>query len=194
MGSCKARFSGGSASSSLSKAAQGGAGAIFLFSIVMVFLVLAAQYESWSLPWSIVLAVSTALLGAVAGAILRGLDFNVYTQIGIVLLIGLSAKTAILIVQFAKVQREQGRNVFDAAVEASQLRFRAVLMTAFSFILGVIPLLIATGAGAGSRQVLGTVVFAGMIVATLVGVVAVPMLFFAIQTVTERLWRRPRSD
>lgn len=160
----------------------------------MVFLVLAAQYESWSLPWSIVLAVSTALLGAVAGAILRGLDFNVYTQIGIVLLIGLSAKTAILIVQFAKVQREQGRNVFDAAVEASQLRFRAVLMTAFSFILGVIPLLIATGAGAGSRQVLGTVVFAGMIVATLVGVVAVPMLFFAIQTVTERLWRRPRSD
>jgi HAE1 family hydrophobic/amphiphilic exporter-1 len=176
------------------KAAQGGAGVIFLFSIVMVFLVLAAQYESWSLPWSIVLGVPTALLGAVAGAVLRGFDFNVYTQIGIVLLIGLSAKTAILIVEFAKVQREQGRSVFDAAVEASQLRFRAVLMTAFSFILGVIPLLVATGAGAGSRQVLGTVVFAGMIVATVVGVVAVPMLFFAIQTVTERLWRRRRSE
>ena len=169
------------------KAAAGGSAMIFAFSIVMVYLVLAAQYESWSLPWSIVLGVPTALVGATAGIILRGFDFNVYTQIGIVLLIGLSAKTAILIVEFAKVQRESGRTIAEAAVDAAQLRFRAVLMTAFSFILGVIPLLIATGAGAASRQVLGTAVFFGMLFATIVGVVAVPMLYYVVQTIVERL-------
>jgi hydrophobic/amphiphilic exporter-1 (mainly G- bacteria), HAE1 family len=163
---------------------------IFIFAVVMVFLVLAAQYESWSLPWGIVLAVPTALLGAVVGILLRGFDFNVYTQIGIVLLIGLSAKTAILIVEFAKVQREEGHPAFDAAVAAARLRFRAVLMTAFSFVLGVIPLVIATGAGAASRQVLGTVVLAGMLVATIAGVVAVPLLYFVIQRLTEMVFRR----
>jgi HAE1 family hydrophobic/amphiphilic exporter-1 len=169
------------------KAAQGAASVIFLFSILMVYLVLAAQYESWSVPFAVVFGVPTALLGAVAGVVLRGFDNNVYMQIGIVLLIGLSAKTAILIVEFAKAQRDQGRSLFEAAVEASRLRFRAVLMTAFSFILGVIPLLLATGAGAASRQVLGTVVFAGMLVATIVGVIAVPLLFYAIQGTGERL-------
>ena len=168
------------------KAAQGAASVIFLFSIIMVYLVLAAQYESWSIPMAIVLGIPTALLGAVAGMVARGFDNNVYTQIGIVLLIGLSAKTAILIVEFAKVKREEGRSIIDAAVEASRLRFRAVLMTAFSFILGVIPLLIASGAGAASRQVLGTVVFAGMVVATVVGVIAIPMLYFVIQSISEK--------
>ncbi len=167
---------------------------IFVFAVVMVFLVLSAQYESWSLPWGIVLAVPTALLGAVVGILARGFDFNVYTQIGIVLLIGLSAKTAILIVEFAKVQREEGHSAFDAAVAAARLRFRAVLMTAFSFVLGVIPLVIASGAGAASRQVLGTVVLAGMLVATLVGVVAVPLLYFVIQRTSEALQRRPQRD
>ena len=175
------------------KAAQGAASVIFLFSIIMVYLVLAAQYESWSVPLAVVLAVPTALLGAVAGVFARNFDNNVYTQIGIVLLIGLSAKTAILIVEFAKVQREEGRSIFDAALDAARLRFRAVLMTAFSFILGVIPLLIATGAGAASRQVLGTVVFAGMMVATVVGVIAVPMLYYVIQSLSERLWPRPEA-
>jgi len=172
------------------KAAQGGSLAIFGFAIVMVFLVLAAQYESWSLPWSIVLGVPAALLGAVGGIMLRGFDFNVYTQIGIVLLIGLSAKTAILIVEFAKVQREAGRSLMDAALDAAGLRFRAVLMTAFSFILGVVPLLIATGAGAASRQVLGTAVFFGMLVATIVGVVAVPVLYYVVQSAAERVGGR----
>jgi len=134
--------------------------------------------------------VPSALLGAVAGVTLRGFDNNVYTQIGIVLLIGLSAKTAILIVEFAQARREEGLSPLDAAVEASRLRFRAVLMTAFSFILGVIPLLIATGAGAASRQVLGIVVFMGMVAATVIGVVTVPMLFYAIQVASERLFRR----
>jgi hypothetical protein len=132
--------------------ASGGTSVIFLFSIVLVYLVLAAQYESWSIPMAVVLAVPTALLGAVAALLLRGYDNNVYTQIGIVLLIGSVGEDAILIVEFAKVQREEGKTIFDAAVAAARLRFRAVLMTAFSFILGVIPLLIATGAGAESRK------------------------------------------
>ena len=172
------------------KKAQGSASVIFLFSIVLVYLVLAAQYESWAIPLSVVLAVPTALLGAVLGVIIGGFDNNVYTQIGIVLLIGLSAKTAILIVEFAKARREEGASISDAAVDAARSRFRAVLMTAASFILGVIPLLVATGAGAASRRVLGTVVFAGMLAATVIGVIAIPVLYFIIQWLSE-LRRRP---
>ncbi|MEM9167203.1 MAG: multidrug efflux RND transporter permease subunit [Planctomycetota bacterium] len=167
--------------------ASGSTAIIFAFSIVLVYLVLAAQYESWSLPLTVCLAVPTALLGAVAAVMLRGYDNNVYTQIGVVLLIGLSTKTAILIVEFAKAQRDGGAGVRDAAIQAAKLRFRAVLMTALSFILGVIPLLVASGAGAESRRVLGTSVFGGMIVATAVSVVTVPMLYFVVQSISERL-------
>lgn len=173
--------------------AAGSTAIIFLFSIVLVYLVLAAQYESWSLPLTVCLAVPTALLGAVAAVMLRGFDNNVYTQIGVVLLIGLSTKTAILIVEFAKARRDAGAGVREAAIDAARLRFRAVLMTAFSFILGVIPLLVASGAGAASRQVLGTTVFGGMLVATAVSVVTVPMLYFIVQSVSERLRGRPTS-
>ncbi|MCK4873559.1 MAG: multidrug efflux RND transporter permease subunit [Phycisphaerales bacterium] len=169
--------------------ASGGTAIIFLFSIVLVYLVLAAQYESWSIPISVCMAVPTALLGAVAALMIRDIDNNVYTQIGVVLLIGLSAKTAILIVEFAKVQRDEGKSIVDAALKAARLRFRAVLMTAFSFILGVIPLLVASGAGAESRQALGTTVFGGMLVATVVSVVSVPMLYRIIQAVSEKLRR-----
>lgn len=167
--------------------ASGSTTVIFLFSIVLVYLVLAAQYESWTLPVSVCLAVPTALLGAVAAVMLRGFDNNVYTQIGVVLLIGLSTKTAILIVEFAKVRRESGDSVRDSAVAAAKLRFRAVLMTAMSFILGVIPLLVADGAGAQSRQVLGASVFGGMLVATAVSVVTVPMLYFVVQSFSEKI-------
>ena len=168
------------------KAAEGGGtSVIFLFAILMVYLVLAAQYESWSIPISVVLSVPTALLGAVIAVMARGMDNNVYTQIGIVLLIGLSTKSAILIVEFAKVQREEGKSIADAALDATRLRFRAVLMTAFSFIFGVIPLLIATGAGAESQKVIGTSVFGGMIVATLVSLAAVPMLYYVVQRLSE---------
>ena len=121
---------------------------------------------------------------------LRGMDNNVYTQIGIVLLIGLSTKSAILIVEFAKVLREDGKSVFDAAIEATRLRFRAVLMTAFSFILGVIPLLIASGAGAESQKVIGTSVFGGMLVATALSLAAVPMLYYVIQTLSEKFSKK----
>ncbi len=165
--------------------AQGGTTIIFIFAIVLVYLVLAAQYESWSIPVSVVLAVPTALLGAVAGLMIGGLANDAYVQIGIVLLIGLSAKSAILIVEFAKVEREGGKSIFDAALDAARLRFRAILMTAFSFILGVLPLLLASGAGAESRISLGTTVFSGMVAATIISVVAVPMLYLVIQHISE---------
>ena len=170
------------------KKASGSANVIFLLAIILVYLVLAAQYESWSIPVSVCLAVPTALLGAVVSLILRDYANDVYAQVGIVLLIGLSTKSAILIAEFAKEQREQGMTAFEAAISAAKLRLRAVLMTAFSFILGVIPLLMASGAGAESRKIIGTCVFGGMLVATAVSLVAVPMLYFVVQRVVERLF------
>ncbi|QYY34364.1 multidrug efflux RND transporter permease subunit [Ruficoccus sp. ZRK36] len=169
--------------------ASGSTTVIFALAIVLVYLVLAAQYESWTLPLSVCLSVPTALLGAVAALMIRGYDNNLYTQIGIVLLIGLSTKSAILIVEFAKEQRDSGMSPFDAALSAARLRFRAVLMTAFSFILGVLPLLVATGAGAESRKAIGTSVFGGMLVATAVSVVVVPMLYYVIQVLSEKFGR-----
>ncbi|MEM9372500.1 MAG: multidrug efflux RND transporter permease subunit [Planctomycetota bacterium] len=169
------------------KLASGGVLMIFGLSLLLVFLVLAAQYESWTLPLSVLLAVPLGLLGVAGGVYARGFDNNVYTQIGVVLLIGLSTKTAILIVEFAKARRESGDSVRDSAVAAAKLRFRAVLMTAMSFILGVIPLLVASGAGAQSRQVLGASVFGGMLVATAVSVVSVPMLYFVVQSFSEKI-------
>jgi HAE1 family hydrophobic/amphiphilic exporter-1 len=169
------------------KAAQGSTNIIFLLSIIMVYLVLAAQYESWSIPISVILAVPTALLGAVAALKIAHFDNNVYTQVGVVLLIGLATKTAILITEFAKVEHdEEGKSIFEAAMSAANLRFRAVLMTAFSFILGVIPLLTASGAGAESRKVLGTTVFGGMLVATIAGLIFVPMFYFIVQHLSEK--------
>ncbi len=176
------------------KAAAGGTTAIFLFAILMVYLVLAAQYESWTLPISVCLAVPTALLGAVVAVMLRHMDNNVYTQIGIVLLIGLSTKTAILLTEFAKVQRDAGMSIFDAAVEAVRLRFRAVLMTALSFILGVIPLLVASGAGAESRKILGTAVFGGMLIATFLSLAMVPMLYYVVQRISEGKGGKSNDD
>lgn len=156
----------------------GGTGAmVFVVAVIFVFLVLAAQYESWKLPVPVILAVPLALLGAFAAVQIRSLDNNVYTQIGLVLLIGLATKNAILIVEFARDLHKSGKNVVDAAMEASKLRFRPILMTAFSFILGTLPLVVATGAGAGARVALGTAVFGGMLAATMLGVVFVPGLF-----------------
>jgi len=175
------------------KLATGGMGLTFGLSIILVFLVLAAQYESWSLPLSVCLAVPTALLGAVAGILLRGYDNNVYTQVGIVLLIGLATKTAILLVEFANVQHQEGKSLTDAAAGAVDLRLRAVFMTAFSFILGVLPLLFASGAGSESQKVIGTTVFSGMLLSTILSLVAIPMLYYLVARLTGEKDAPPES-
>jgi HAE1 family hydrophobic/amphiphilic exporter-1 len=162
---------------------------LFALAVVFVYLVLCAQYESWSLPLSVILVTPLALLGTVGALMLRQFDVNMYTQIGIILLIGLACKTAILIVEFAKVRHEEGESITEAALEASRLRFRPILMTALTFILGTLPLVIATGAGASSRQAIGTAVVGGMLVATFLMVVFVPVYYVVIQRVSE--WIRP---
>jgi len=162
---------------------------IFGLAIILVYLFLAAQYESWTIPLAVMLSVPLALLGAVGLTWLRGYDNNIYTQIGLVLLIGMASKNAILIVEFAKQQHEEGAPIVDAAIKAAQLRFRAILMTAFSFILGVIPLVIASGAGSASRRALGTAVFGGMLAATVFGIFFIPVLYVVVQSASEWLAR-----
>ena len=164
---------------------------IFSLALLMVFLFLAAQYESWSTPLAVLLSVPLAILGAIIFTLIRGFDNNIYTQIGFVLLIGMSAKNAILIIEFAKQQRdEMGLSTIDAALEAARLRFRPILMTALSFLLGVIPLVIASGAGANSRVSLGTAVFGGMFLATVAGVFMIPLLYVVVQTTAEKMSRK----
>ena len=160
---------------------------IFGLALIMVFLVLAAQYESWGIPFAVIFSIPCAVLGALGAQMVRGFDNNVYAQIGLVVLIGLAAKNAILIVEFAKMRREQGESVEDAAVDASIQRFRPILMTSFAFILGVVPLAISTGAGAAARSTMGTAVFGGMAAATAFGVVFVPVLYYVIQTFADRM-------
>jgi HAE1 family hydrophobic/amphiphilic exporter-1 len=162
---------------------------IFALAVLLVYFVLAAQYESWTSPAAVILVVPLALLGTVAAVALRGLDNNVYTQIGIVLIIALASKNAILIVEFARELRAGGKSIREAAAEASRLRLRPILMTSFAFILGVYPLVIATGAGAASRRALGTAVFGGMIASTLLAVFFVPAFYVVCQGLGE-WWAR----
>jgi HAE1 family hydrophobic/amphiphilic exporter-1 len=166
---------------------------IFGLAIVFVFLFLAAQYESWSMPFMVILAVPLALLGAVLALWLRGRQIDVYAQVGFVMLVGLAAKNAILIVEFAKHQREEGKSIVEAAMEAARLRLRPILMTAFAFILGVIPLMIASGAGAAARQSIGTTVFGGMLVATVLSLAFVPVFYAVIERLREGVEAR-RSE
>jgi len=158
---------------------------VFGLAVLFVYLVLAAQYESWLLPLAVILVVPLGLLGVVAAVSLRGMDNNVYTQIGVVLIIALASKNAILIVEFARELRLQGKPVLEAAVQAARMRFRPILMTSFAFILGVVPLVFATGAGAMSRRSLGTAVFGGMITATFLAVFFVPAFYVAMQKLAE---------
>ena len=152
---------------------------VFAMAVVFVFLLLAAQYESWLLPLSVILIVPMSLLAAITGVLMRGMDNNILTQIGLVVLVGLAAKNAIMIVEFAKQAEDRGLNRVEAAVEAARLRLRPILMTAFAFILGVVPLVIATGAGAEMRQALGTAVFSGMLGVTVFGLFLTPVFYVA---------------
>ena len=158
---------------------------ILFLAVLFAYLFLVAQYESWSMPLAILLTVTVAVLGAFASTLLAGLDVNLYTQIGMVMLVGLGAKNAILIVEFAMEKRASGLSIFDAGVTAARLRFRAVMMTALSFLLGVIPLLLASSAGAASQQAIGFAVFGGMALASTLGVILTPVLYVAVQTARE---------
>ncbi len=173
------------------RAAAGTGGVVFVLALVFVFLILAAQYESWSLPLSVLLGTPVAVFGAMLGLWLSGLFLpgyqnNVFAQIGLVMLIGMSAKNAILIVEFAKMKSEEGMDALEADRSAARDRFRPSLMTAFSFILGVMPLLVASGAGAEARKVMGMTVFSGMLMATVIGVVLVPALYVFIDRIANR--------
>ncbi|HEX2454395.1 MAG TPA: multidrug efflux RND transporter permease subunit [Vicinamibacterales bacterium] len=167
--------------------ASGNAARLFALSIVFVFLILAALYESWSLPFSVLLSVPVAVVGAFAGLLMRRFDFDVYAQVGVVMLIGLAAKNAILIVEFAKLRSEEGKDLITAALEGAKLRLRPILMTSFAFIFGCVPLWIADGSGAASRRILGTVVISGMLTATLIAIFLIPMLYVEVEKLAT--WR-----
>lgn len=173
------------------KAAEGSGSTMFLMALVFVFLILAAQYESWTLPFSVLLGVPAAVFGAFFGLWFAGLWSpsyvnNVFAQIGLVMLIGLNSKNAILIVEFAKMTHEQGKGLLESALEAAKLRLRPILMTSFAFLLGVVPLLTASGAGSEARKVMGVAVFSGTLIATIIGVIVVPALFVLIEGIGKK--------
>jgi HAE1 family hydrophobic/amphiphilic exporter-1 len=181
------------------KKAAGTGGVVFLMALVFVFLILAAQYESWALPFSVLLGTPFAVLGAFTGLWLMGLFLpgyvnNVFAQIGLVMLIGLAAKNAILIVEFAKANVEAGKPLIESTLEAAKLRLRPILMTAFAFILGVVPLVTATGAGGEGRKVMGMTVFSGMLIATFLGVLLIPALFVMIEKLSHRKAREGQKS
>jgi HAE1 family hydrophobic/amphiphilic exporter-1 len=167
---------------------------IYAISVTLVFMVLAALYESWISPAAVILAVPMALVGVLLGLIIRGLDNNLYTQIGLVLMIALASKNAILIVEFARGLQREGMSVTEAAIEATSRRFRPIVMTSFAFILGVAPLLFARGAGAASQQAIGTVVFGGMISSTLLAIPFVPVFYVVTQRLTEKRARSKKES
>jgi hydrophobic/amphiphilic exporter-1 (mainly G- bacteria), HAE1 family len=164
---------------------------VFGLAVLLVYFALAGQYESWLLPISVILAVPLALLGTVGALLGLGVANNLYTQIGLILLIALASKNAILIVEYAREKRAEGMDIIEAAVEAARLRFRPILMTSFAFILGVVPLVIATGAGANARRSIGIAVFSGMLASTFLAILFVPSFYVVMQRLEE--WRRSRK-
>jgi len=165
---------------------------IFAFAIALVYLVLAAQYESWILPLAVILVVPLGLLGAITAVWVRNFDNNIYTQIGIVLIIALASKNAILIVEFARELRIQGKSILDSAVQASKMRFRPIVMTSFAFILGVVPLVLANGAGAAGQRALGTAVFGGMLASTTLAIFFIPIFYVIFQWIDEQFRGAPQ--
>ena len=167
---------------------------LMALSMIVVFLVLAALYESWSIPLSVMLVVPLGLIGAIGAVLLRGLPNDVFFKVGMITVIGLSAKNAILIVEFAKQLREEGKGLVEAAIEASRLRLRPILMTSLAFGLGVVPLMIASGASAETQHAIGTGVFGGMVTATVLAIFFVPVFFVFVMGLQERIgqWLTPR--
>ncbi|HKX60317.1 MAG TPA: multidrug efflux RND transporter permease subunit [Verrucomicrobiae bacterium] len=176
------------------KKSEGQAAVIFGMAVLFVFLLLAAQYESWGLPFAVLLATPTVVLGTMIGMWVRNYDLNVYAQIGLVMLIGLAAKNAILIIEFAKMRREEGKEILDAAVEGSKLRLRPILMTSFAFILGCVPLMLASGSGAASRSTMGTGVVYGMTIATAIGLFIIPVCYVFVQRIVERSGKKKPAE
>jgi multidrug efflux pump subunit AcrB len=165
---------------------------VFALSLVLVFLVLAALYESWLIPFAVLLGVPLGIFGAFLSAVLWKLDSDTYVQIGLIMLIGLFAKNAILIVEVARERHDrEGLPILEAALAAARLRFRPILMTSFAFIIGVVPLMLPSGAGAASRHSLGSAVFGGMLVATMLGVFVIPSLYVLIQRLIGATTRKP---
>jgi multidrug efflux pump subunit AcrB len=166
---------------------------VFFLAVLLVFLVLAAQYESWALPLAVILVVPMCLLCAIIGVVVTKSDINIFTQIGFLVLVGLACKNAILIVEFAKAQREEGRSRLEATLDACQLRLRPIIMTSFAFILGVVPLMLSEGAGAEMRRTLGTAVFSGMLGVTLFGIFLTPVFYYVIQWFSD-MRGKPAAD
>lgn len=158
---------------------------LMALAIVFAYLFLVAQYESWTIPVPIMMTVATPILGALAGLLITGESFSIYAQLGMVMLVGLTAKNAILMVEFSKQEREMGMPIYNAAVNGASQRFRAVMMTALSFVFGVLPLVVATGAGAASRRAIGITTFSGMLMATCLGIILTPCLYALVQTIRE---------
>jgi HAE1 family hydrophobic/amphiphilic exporter-1/multidrug efflux pump len=161
-----------------------------IYAVIFIFLILAALYESWSIPFAVIVSIPFAIFGAVLAVYLRHLQADIYFQVGLLTLVGLSAKNAILIVEFAMDKLKEGMSLMDATIEAARLRFRPIIMTSLAFIVGTLPLVLSSGAGANSRHIIGTTVVGGMIVATVIGVLFIPMFFYIVVKIKEKLSKK----